>query len=165
MPQGPETLNVSMVTETHPGFSFDDGYRLIGNAVADALLEFGIVASMGAVDGSFCDGTWNVIVDGRKLAGTAQRWRPRETGNLALIHAAILLRPLPWHIWPLLDALDHEFAQPVTPGSHIAFQDLSDADPAMLCDAIARVCNDRLASPSTPLPPKSPQATLAMSCT
>ncbi len=41
---------------------------------------------------SFCDGRYNVTLDGRKLAGTAQRWRRNGAGRpVVLAHAALLV--------------------------------------------------------------------------
>jgi lipoate-protein ligase A len=45
------------------------------------------------VDGAFCDGRFNVNLDGRKMVGTAQRWRQSKGGQrpVGLVHGALLL--------------------------------------------------------------------------
>jgi hypothetical protein len=48
--------------------------------------EFGIESYASSIAGAFCDGAHNVAIDGRKLAGTAQRWRlmPQAPGQPSL---------------------------------------------------------------------------------
>jgi hypothetical protein len=45
------------------------------------------------VEGAFCDGRYNVNLGGRKLVGTAQRWRRRPSDGryVVLAHGAILM--------------------------------------------------------------------------
>src|SRR5690606_3511366 len=74
------------------------GYLLICELLAAALRSIGIEAFPAAVEGSFCDGRYNLAVRhaGRlvKIAGTAQSWR-RAPGtpdtHLGLVHALVLL--------------------------------------------------------------------------
>ena len=166
VPQGPCTLNVTMVTQIRPGFSFEDGYRLICDAVSSALLEFGISSHTGTVSGGFCDGTWNINVGGRKLAGTAQRWRPIQSGGTALSHAAILLSPLPEGVWSLIDETGRQLADAdgVSPFSNVALLNLlpRDADLNSVCDAIMLAATSKLAEGQDGIQPMSPQATLSM---
>lgn len=48
---------------------------------------------MGEVAGAFCDGRFNVNLEGRKMVGTAQRWRQSQGGTrpVVLAHGALLL--------------------------------------------------------------------------
>src|SRR3546814_21024795 len=65
-----------------------------------ALEEHGVDAHTQAVDGSFCDGRYNLAVgagqEARKIAGTAQVWRRQAVGSaqehiqVVLVHALIL---------------------------------------------------------------------------
>src|SRR3546814_4116331 len=65
-----------------------------------ALEEHGVDAHTQAVDGSFCDGRYNLAVgagqEARKIAGTAQVWRRQTVGSaqehiqVVLVHALIL---------------------------------------------------------------------------
>ncbi|WP_445398621.1 lipoate--protein ligase family protein [Zobellella sp. An-6] len=91
--QSPHLLNVAMVfTLTPAPGAIGQAYRRFCRPLLAALAEMGIDAYCGAVPGAFCDGDYNLVVDGRKLAGTAQRWRKaqgRET-QAVLAHAAIL---------------------------------------------------------------------------
>jgi lipoate-protein ligase A len=93
-PQGPGVINVSIAYALRPGKkpSIEGSYRSICAPIVNALAVFGLAASMGPVTGSFCDGSHNVIVAGRKLAGTAQRWKSGVNGGIAVLaHALILI--------------------------------------------------------------------------
>lgn len=49
--------------------------RLIAPVLGFLREDLGVDAYASSVEGAFCDGAHNIVVDGRKLAGTAQRWR------------------------------------------------------------------------------------------
>ncbi len=57
------------------------------------LDELGGTSSLGEIDGAFCDGRFNVNLDGRKMVGTAQRWRQSQGGQrpVGLVHGAMLM--------------------------------------------------------------------------
>lgn len=55
----------------------------------DALTGLGIAARTGRVDGSYCDGRFNIVAAGRKIAGTACLVRQRHGLTGLLAHAAI----------------------------------------------------------------------------
>ncbi|MDP2738239.1 MAG: hypothetical protein Q8O82_05895 [Pseudorhodobacter sp.] len=149
VPQGPCTLNLALILPLLPSTRIEDGYRLICGAVSEALIRFEIATGTGAVAGAFCDGAWNVTAGGRKLAGTAQRWRSTPDGRIALLHASILLTPPPETVWPALAAL-HRAAgltqAPLLPEAHVALSQLlpetmrAPAFPG----ALARAAEDRL---------------------
>lgn len=92
VPNGPGLLNLSVAFATHRP-NPEQGYALLRDAVADTLASFGLAAASGAVAGAFCDGAHNLVVGGRKLAGTAQRWRATGGGTAVLAHALILVDP------------------------------------------------------------------------
>ncbi len=151
VPQGPGTLNLAMVFPAPPGFQLEDGYRLICNALAEALTRFDIRSSTGACAQSFCDGTWNLLVKGRKLAGTAQRWRSTRSGPIVLAHAAILVaRPDATH-WRVMAQL-HRAAFPgsdgLRPTVHVALSEMigERTNPESFPGALARAAEDRLTS-------------------
>jgi lipoate-protein ligase A len=50
-------------------------YKALGGPVRSALHDLGLSTHYGDVPGSFCDGRFNLVTGGRKLAGTSQRWR------------------------------------------------------------------------------------------
>ncbi|SLN66582.1 lipoyl protein ligase domain-containing protein [Ruegeria meonggei] len=150
VPQGPCTLNIAIVLPCGPNFTVEDGYALICGTLAEALTRFDIDAQTGACPGSFCDGAWNVLVKGCKLAGTAQRVRTTQDGRVALLHAAILLRlPDPGH-WAEL-CLIHQAAFPseplLRPDAHTTITTLMSGAPLQqksFPGALIRAAEDRL---------------------
>ncbi|WP_416881625.1 lipoyl protein ligase domain-containing protein [Marivita sp.] len=149
VPQGPCTLNLAMVLPCVSDFAMQDGYHLICGAVAEALTRFDISTQTGACPGSFCDGAWNVLVGGRKLAGTAQRWRSTPKGRVALLHAAIMLHmPDPGH-WADLCLL-HQAAFPdhpaLCPEAHAPLNRLMPGNMSLTSvpGALIRAAEDRL---------------------
>ncbi len=61
------------------------------------LARFGVASHARAVNGSFCDGRYNLACGegeaARKIVGTAQYWRPLAAGrgHVVLAHAVILI--------------------------------------------------------------------------
>lgn len=100
VPQSPATVNIALVyAQPHGDVDRDrieTAYRRLCQPLLDVLTSLGAQASLGEVDGAFCDGRYNVNIDGRKLVGTAQRWRQAralEGGArpVVLAHGALLL--------------------------------------------------------------------------
>ncbi|WP_424934276.1 lipoyl protein ligase domain-containing protein [Amaricoccus macauensis] len=148
VPQGLGTLNLAIVAPMQSGGAMEDGYDLICGAIGEALTRFEVNWTVGAVEGSFCDGKWNVTVAGLKFAGTAQRCSARNGQRIALIHAALLLeRPDPafWDALELVHAAADLAVSP-RPDVHVALDDL--LAPRMRASsfhgALARAAQDRL---------------------
>ncbi|MCB1385934.1 MAG: hypothetical protein KDJ80_08325 [Nitratireductor sp.] len=112
---------------------------------------FDVTAHSAACPGSFCDGAWNVVVEGRKLAGTAQRWRATPAGRVVLIHAAILIGTPDAALWPVLGALQAA-AFPDEPSlradNHIALEGLMAGAMSRTAfpGALIRAAKDRLSA-------------------
>jgi lipoate-protein ligase A len=85
MPQGPGVLNISMVFPHDRPMSIEAGFQLLTDPLRAFFESLGLPASVGSVPGSFCDGRYNLVVDQRKIAGTAQRRKKRAL----LAHAAL----------------------------------------------------------------------------
>ncbi|CRX29231.1 Lipoate-protein ligase A [Pseudomonas aeruginosa] len=100
MPQSPGVLNIALSYALGPGDNeqtrIETAYLRLCQPICDWLRERGLDAGVGAVAGSFCDGRYNVTLDGRKLAGTAQRWRRNGAGRPVVLAHAALLR---WSRW------------------------------------------------------------------
>jgi lipoate-protein ligase A len=92
VPQGPGILNLSLALPIHgpPGGLAERVYVQLCGVLARALARLGIDARPRAVDGSFCDGRFNLAVGERKIAGAAQYWR-RAGGRQAVLAHALLL--------------------------------------------------------------------------
>ncbi|MCF8211265.1 MAG: lipoate--protein ligase [Rhodoferax sp.] len=97
VPQGPGILNLSLAypCDGLAGEQSQPVYRHLCSVLADALQTLGIASEPLAVQGSFCDGRYNlaVWVDGvaRKICGTAQYWRRAGGAQAVLAHALVLL--------------------------------------------------------------------------
>ncbi len=109
-PQSEGFINLTMAIKCKKGqMSIRDSYRVICNAMLGWLADNGIQGECASIEGAFCDGDFNVVVGGQKLAGTAQRWK-KITNPLArtddrdmalLMHAVILCDgdlPAMWNI-------------------------------------------------------------------
>lgn len=112
VPQGPGVWNLSLSWRQY-GKPFDlaqAAYPFICRILQQALERCGIPSSPQAVDGSFCDGRFNLAIGNdpyQKIVGTAQVWRlappplrfadqPRQPGDptgwhVGLVHAVILM--------------------------------------------------------------------------
>lgn len=98
-PQSEGFINLSIVLKCKKGqLSIKESYQVICQSIIQWLAEQNITGSCSSIDGAFCDGDFNVVVDGQKLVGTAQRWKKitdpavREDGSdmALLMHAVIL---------------------------------------------------------------------------
>lgn len=88
VPQGPGVLNLSLsvgLPASDRGVTPD--FEWLCAPIVAWLAEAGVEAETRSVPGAFCDGRFNVVVGGRKLAGTAQR---RGRGA-ALLHMAVMV--------------------------------------------------------------------------
>lgn len=92
VPQGPGLANLSLVWRSRAAPTHSDAiYRALCAGLQRALAHIGVLATTQAVEGSFCDGRYNLAVDGRKIAGTAQAWRRIEGRQVVLAHALLIV--------------------------------------------------------------------------
>ena len=96
VPQAAGVVNLHlgyMADTPNPLLAAEAHYQALCGLLADLFEHFGIRTSAQTVQGSFCDGRYNLAVDGRKIAGTAQHWqRDKSTPNRyrVLSHAVVL---------------------------------------------------------------------------
>ncbi|MFC6276547.1 lipoyl protein ligase domain-containing protein [Psittacicella hinzii] len=86
VPQTPEIINIHLayIVETpEPFLVAQDHYEALCTLLADFLAQYNIEASWQTVEGSFCDGRFNLSVNGQKIVGTAQNWQ--RAGDKALV--------------------------------------------------------------------------------
>jgi lipoate-protein ligase A len=110
VPQGPGVLNLTLVWPADAAAALDIGaiYRALCTQLAAALSRLGITASAQAVEGSFCDGRYNLAVDGRKVVGTAQSWRRIDGRQMVLAHAVIVVDADPHALTRQADAFERD---------------------------------------------------------
>jgi lipoate-protein ligase A len=89
VPNAAGILNVSLFHRTSR-MSPQDGYAPLVSAIADACNQFGVAVAVGEVQGSMCNGAYDLAVHGRKIAGAAGFSR-RRGGVYWLVHASVLL--------------------------------------------------------------------------
>ncbi len=97
VPHAPGIVHLSLAFRPPEGAptTLESTYALLLEPLIRLVEGFGLPADVGEVPGSFCDGRFNLVVGGRKLAGTAQRWRagpgPAIPGRGAILAHALLL--------------------------------------------------------------------------
>ena len=91
VPQGPGTANITLFTrhETPPGIT--GFYHEMCAALMEGFASLGLATTIGARPGSFCDGDYNLLYEGRKLVGTAQRWCRAKNGDTLGCHHVVVL--------------------------------------------------------------------------
>ncbi|CDY77395.1 Lipoate-protein ligase A [Caballeronia glathei] len=88
VPQGPGILNLSLAYPVRGaiGTLADAVYLHLCEILAEALRSVDVQTHWQAVEGSFCDGrfnlAWGAADDPRKIAGTAQYWRRVPDGQM-----------------------------------------------------------------------------------
>lgn len=90
VPQSEAVVNLALAIRCRVDSStthLEWGYRRLGDPWCDWLESLGVTsADLGPVTGAYFDGRFNVRIDGRKLVGTAQRWRRvRGSRDMALL--------------------------------------------------------------------------------
>jgi len=95
-PHGEGILNVSLAyaLDASEQPSIAGVYDMFCSPLLLLMSGYGCKADTGAVPGSFCDGAYNIVVDGKKVMGTAQRWT-RVTSSVSrqivFAHAMLLV--------------------------------------------------------------------------
>jgi lipoate-protein ligase A len=135
---GPGVVCVSLILPMVGGTpTMERAYALwLSGVRAGIQLAYGIHVSSGRVPGSFCDGRYNAVVDGRKLGGTAQS---RRHGS-AVVHGCLLVDVDPAGYCRALDALAGEHWSADADGRHVvALRQVAGRviDPLEFADAIA----------------------------
>lgn len=120
VPQGPGILNVTLAYPCMgaAGDMAEPVYTHLCQLIAKALAGLGITAQAGSVQGSFCDGRFNLAVSHqglvRKIAGTAQYWRRAAGRQAVLAHALLLVDTDPAD----LSAQANQFEDDLASGRH-----------------------------------------------
>ena len=147
VPQSPRVINVALVRRRRVGASaahLEWAYRQMGDPWCAWLQAQGVVeADLGPVPGAYCDGRFNVRIHGRKLAGTAQRWRRvRGSRDMALlVHGTMQLDGDPSELVAVVNDFQAEIDAPLRFQAewHITLREaISDIQPQMIATLLAR---------------------------
>lgn len=113
VPQGPGIWNLSLAWPAGESTPADMHaiYAAFCHALAKAFARLGVVAAPQTVQGSFCDGRWNLAVGGRKLVGTAQAWKRLGVCQVVLAHALVIVDADPAALTEGANALEAELGQ------------------------------------------------------
>ncbi|WP_209123432.1 lipoate--protein ligase family protein [Alkalihalobacillus sp. BA299] len=74
-------LNVSLILKEEKKFSINDGYEFMFALIQQLLLPYGVDVHAKEVIGSYCPGSYDLSIDGKKFAGISQR---RIRGGVAV---------------------------------------------------------------------------------
>ncbi|WP_245888779.1 lipoate--protein ligase family protein [Halomonas denitrificans] len=132
VPQSPAVVNLALVIRCRVGSSaahLEWGYHRLGDPWCDWLGVLGVAdADLGPAPGAYCDGRYNVRIGGRKLVGTAQRWRRvRGCGDMALlVHGAMQVDDTPEALVAVVNAFQAAIDDPqrFRAASHVALRDV-----------------------------------------
>ena len=113
VPQGPGIWNLSLAWPAGDATPADMHaiYAALCGALAAAFARLGVSATPQAVQGSFCDGRWNLAVHGRKLVGTAQAWHRFGRVQVVLAHALVIISADPAELTDSANRLEAELGQ------------------------------------------------------
>lgn len=120
VPQGPGILNVTLAYPCTgaAGDMAERVYAHLCQLLTNALAKLGIAAFPSSVQGSFCDGRFNLAVSHqgstRKIAGTAQYWRRGKGAQAVLAHALLIVNADPVQ----LSAQANRFEEDLDSGRH-----------------------------------------------
>ncbi len=155
VPQSPGLLNVSLAfRQRRVKGSIEASYNALCQPLIAAFKSMGIDAYCASVPGSFCDGEYNLVVEGQKLAGTAQRWRRLDSGGdgdfAVLVHAVILCRDDMPELWSITnDFYRHcDINRVVEYSKHVSVSDLL-SEPKSISDLtlvshLAKVISEKI---------------------
>ncbi|MFW1677732.1 lipoate--protein ligase family protein [Pontibacter sp. JAM-7] len=91
VPHHPGILNLSLILPQllQPRFDLDTLYLALCEPIILALQSYGIKATYGDTPGSYCDGRFNLNVDGLKITGTAQRMMVATNNQQQISHGIL----------------------------------------------------------------------------
>lgn len=96
--QGDGILNITSLALHYGPRNIGGSYVAFCQEMQARLLKIGFETDIGPVSGSYCDGDYNLILDGKKLAGTSQRWvKGPDKAFIILNHAVTLVTENGYH--------------------------------------------------------------------
>lgn len=78
---GTVNISIAFTMPAEMANRISSAYKFLCEPVMQILRQCGVDPTYGAVEGAMCDGAYNIVVNHRKLAGTAQRWRRTKTNS------------------------------------------------------------------------------------
>lgn len=126
VPQGPGMLNLALAYKVESGATIEETYADLAEIFCDALAGLKLDLESREIPASFCDGSWNLGIGGKKLVGTAQRWKPLPGGGYrVLAHALIFVEGnVQADAEMIADLHRHLGLPPVNPKKHVTLRAL-----------------------------------------
>jgi hypothetical protein len=87
-PVGPGTVQVSMIEAPFSGATMNAKYAVLAKLIQSTLGSFQIVSRTGSVPGAYCSGSYDLAVQGKKIAGMSQHWFRNRRGIHCVVTAA-----------------------------------------------------------------------------
>jgi lipoate-protein ligase A len=118
VPQGPETLSISLAAATPRAAApdIDATFTAFAGRLCDALRACGVTPEIGEIEGSCCPGRYDIAIGGRKIIGIAQRRRQGRHGDalltVTLVHAMLWMEG---RLDARIDALERFLAEAGAP--------------------------------------------------
>ena len=92
VPQTTGVLNVSHIYLVSDSYTITQGYEELCAALTAFFAQYQLTADIHAAPGAYCDGDYNLNINGQKIVGTAQRVsRTKAKSKMVLAQACILL--------------------------------------------------------------------------
>jgi len=90
--QGEGILNITSLALHYGPRNIGRSYIAFCQQMQTRFRALGFETDIGPVSGSYCDGDYNLVIGGKKLAGTSQRWvKGPDKASIVLNHAVILV--------------------------------------------------------------------------
>jgi lipoate-protein ligase A len=87
-PVGPGTVQISMAEVALAGTTIAAKYGALAELIRTGLSSYQITAQAGPVNGAYCPGTFDLAVQGKKIAGMSQHWFRNCFGIHCVVSAA-----------------------------------------------------------------------------
>lgn len=93
VPHGDGILVVTHIAKSHRPKNIGHAYMEFCSNIQNVLKNLGFDSHVGPAEGAYCDGDYNVLLNGLKLAGTSQRWTRsgQAKTEIVLNHAVMLI--------------------------------------------------------------------------
>lgn len=87
-PVGPGTVQVSIIEAAFPAVSMKEKYNALAELIQSALCAFQINSQTGSIPQAYCPGSYDLAVEGRKIAGMSQHWFRNRIGTHCIVTSA-----------------------------------------------------------------------------
>lgn len=92
VPQGPGVINFGLM-QHNSGATIHETFASFSELLVACFSRLGLHAERATPAGAWCAGSYDLSVNGRKLAGISQRRQSAQGRSRTFIHAAILVSP------------------------------------------------------------------------